>query len=68
MKGSDGNQIALSANHVDLVKFNGRDSNYETFINNFSTIADKDAYDRLLESKRRLLGSSSSKCVTQTKR
>lgn len=61
MKGSDGTQIALSANHMDLIKFNGRDSNYELFINNFSTIAREDAIDKLLESKRRLFGSSSSK-------
>lgn len=53
MAGSDGVQIGLKATHSDLVRFHGRDGNYQVFINNFRDMVDKSATSGLLESKQR---------------
>lgn len=57
--GSGGTQIPMAADHSDLVKFNGRDSNYKSFIAKFSQMVDKNHISQLLESKRKLLWSVS---------
>ncbi|KAK7420036.1 hypothetical protein QQX98_003043 [Neonectria punicea] len=53
MQGSDGAQIGLKATHSDLVKFQGRDSNYKTFIARFREMIDKGRTSNLLETKRK---------------
>ncbi|KAH6994901.1 hypothetical protein EDB80DRAFT_728193 [Ilyonectria destructans] len=53
MQGSDGAQIGLKATHSDLVKFQGRDSNYKTFIARFREMIDKGRTSDLMEAKRK---------------
>lgn len=52
--GSDGSQIGLKATHSDLVTFQGRDTNYRTFIGKFREMVDKARSSGLLESKRKV--------------
>ncbi|EFZ00704.1 kinesin light chain-like protein [Metarhizium robertsii] len=58
MAGSDGVQIGLKATHSDLVRFHGRDDNYQVFISNFRDMVDKSATSGLLESKQRAFDST----------
>lgn len=58
MAGSDGVQIGLKATHSNLVRFHGRDDNYQVFINNFRDMVDKSATSGLLESKQRAFDST----------
>lgn len=53
MQGTDGAQIGLKATHSDLVKFQGRDSNYKTFIARFREMIDKSRTSDLMEAKRK---------------
>lgn len=53
MTGSDGAQIALKATHSELIRFHGRDANYQTFIENFREMVDTSISSGLLESKQR---------------
>ncbi|KAI5458452.1 hypothetical protein BGZ63DRAFT_46797 [Mariannaea sp. PMI_226] len=53
MQGSDGIQIGLTATHSDLVKFQGRDSNYETFISSFREMIDTRRSSLVMEAKRK---------------
>ncbi|EFY85129.1 hypothetical protein J3459_016513 [Metarhizium acridum] len=53
MAGSDGVQIGLKATHSDLIKFHGRDANYQVFIENFRAMVDTSTTSGLLESKQR---------------
>lgn len=52
--GSDGLQFGLKSTHSDLVKFQGRDANYKTFIAQFQEMVDKGRTSILLEAKRKI--------------
>ncbi|TWU74305.1 hypothetical protein ED733_005619 [Metarhizium rileyi] len=53
MAGSDGAQVGLKATHSDLIKFHGRDANYQAFIDNFRAMVDTSRASGLLESKQK---------------
>jgi hypothetical protein len=53
MAGSDGAQIALKATHSELIRFHGRDVNYQTFIENFRDMVDAGTTSGFLESKQK---------------
>lgn len=53
MAGSDGSQIGLKATHSDLVKFSGRDANYNVFIGKFREMVDNAQSSTLMEDKRK---------------
>lgn len=53
MAGSDGEQIGLKATHSDLIKFHGRDANYQTFIEKFRQMIDTSITSGLIESKQK---------------
>jgi hypothetical protein len=54
MAGSDGVQVGLKATHSELVKFQGRDANYKTFIDMFREMVDKATFSELLREKRKV--------------
>lgn len=54
MTGSDGAQIGLKATHSDLIKFQGRDANYRTFIERFRDMMDKARTSGVLEAKQKI--------------
>lgn len=51
--GSDGVQIGLQASHSELVRFNGRDANYQTFIGKFREMVDTSTASGLADAKRK---------------
>ncbi|CAI6084009.1 unnamed protein product [Clonostachys chloroleuca] len=52
--GSDGDQIGLSATHSDLIKFQGRDANYEAFISRFRELINNAGISGLLDEKHKV--------------
>ncbi|KAG6079786.1 hypothetical protein E4U33_008114 [Claviceps sp. LM78 group G4] len=51
--GSDGFQIGLQATHSELIRFHGRDANYQTFIGKFREMLDTSRTSGYVDTKRR---------------
>ncbi|KAG6045408.1 hypothetical protein E4U39_002406 [Claviceps sp. Clav50 group G5] len=51
--GSDGFQIGLQATHSELIRFHGRDANYQTFIGKFREMLDTSGTSGYVDTKRR---------------
>ncbi|KAG6027453.1 hypothetical protein E4U19_001988 [Claviceps sp. Clav32 group G5] len=51
--GSDGFQIGLQATHSELIRFHGRDANYQTFIGKFREMLDTSGISGYVDTKRR---------------
>ncbi|KAG5969566.1 hypothetical protein E4U58_001340 [Claviceps cyperi] len=51
--GSDGSQIGLQATHSELIRFHGRDTNYQTFIDKFREMLNTNETSSYVDTKRR---------------
>lgn len=51
--GSDGFQIGLQATHSELIRFHGRDTNYQTFIDKFREMLNTSKTSGYVDTKRR---------------
>ncbi|KAK2603805.1 hypothetical protein QQS21_004007 [Conoideocrella luteorostrata] len=53
MAGSDGTQVGLQASHSELIRFHGRDANYQAFFSKFREMVDTGTTSAFVESKRK---------------